>query len=156
MFCSKCGKKIPGDSIFCNSCGLKLEIEENFKKKQTAINYHEGSPKPIITIDQDLSFYKTFLLYKGKNYSYSDIKDINYSRFVATMNLVPIVNKTGFFIGFDNDEEINYNIDKSIFRDKTSNILEQAYNYLLLFCSYNLMPKIIKYQSLPAPLEVSF
>ena len=28
MYCSKCGKEIKDDSIFCYSCGSKVEIKE--------------------------------------------------------------------------------------------------------------------------------
>lgn len=27
MYCNKCGKQIPEDSIFCNYCGVKVEIQ---------------------------------------------------------------------------------------------------------------------------------
>ena len=130
MFCRKCGKEIPDDSTFCNLCGLKVEIKEDIQGKPTSINYHETSSTPFITIDQDLSIFNTFLIYKGKKYLYSDIKDMNFSRFVASMNLLPYMNETGLFIVFDNDEKIAYNIDRSLSRGKTSELLEQAYYFL--------------------------
>ena len=27
MYCNKCGKQIPDDSVFCNYCGVKVEIQ---------------------------------------------------------------------------------------------------------------------------------
>ena len=41
MYCSKCGKGIPDDSVFCYSCGSKVEI----KKKQDTVK--ENSPSIV-------------------------------------------------------------------------------------------------------------
>ena len=130
MFCGKCGKEIPDDSTFCNSCGLKIEIKENIRGKQASINYHETLSTPLIIIDKDLSFFDTFLIYKDKRYLYSYIKALNFSRFVASMNLVPYMNETGLYIVLDNDEIISYHIDRSLSRGNTSKLLEQAYLFL--------------------------
>ena len=130
MFCRKCGKELPDDSIFCNSCGLKVETKENIQEKQPHINYHDTLSKPLIIIDKELSIFDAFLIYKDKRYLYSDIKSLNFSRVVATMNFVPYVNDTGLYITFDNDEKVFCRIDSSLSRSKTSILLEQAYVFL--------------------------
>lgn len=50
MYCSKCGKEIKDDSIFCYSCGAKVEIKEKqaiHEKEMTDENFNE----PIIRAD---------------------------------------------------------------------------------------------------------
>jgi hypothetical protein len=130
MFCRKCGKEIPNDSTFCSSCGFKVEIKEAVQGKQTSINNCETLSNPLITIDKDLNFFDTFLMYKGKKYLYSEIKSLDFSRFVASMNLMPYMNETGLHIVFDNDEKVSYHIDRSLTRGNTSKLLEQAYLFL--------------------------
>lgn len=34
MYCKKCGKEIPDDSIYCNHCGANLKEEQNTAVKQ--------------------------------------------------------------------------------------------------------------------------
>ena len=130
MFCKKCGIEIPDDSNFCNSCGKKVETKEETRVEQPSINHHETSFPPLIIIDQDLRFFDAFLIYKGKRHLYSDIKALNYSRFVASMNLLPYMNETGLYIVFDNDEKVSCHIDRSLSRGKTSKLIEQAYVFL--------------------------
>ena len=130
MFCRKCGNNISDDSMFCNSCGFKVEIKDDVQKKQIHINYHETLTNPLVTIDKDLRFFDTFLIHKAKKYIYSDIKCLTFSRFVASMNLVPYMNQTGLHIVFDNNENVSYDIDRSLTRGDTSKLLEQAYLFL--------------------------
>jgi len=130
MFCRKCGKEIPDDSTFCNSCGFRVEIKEDIKEKQSTINCRETLSNPLITIDKGLRFFDTFLMHKGNKYLYSDIKSLDFSRLVASMNLVPYMNETGLHIVFDNDEKVSCHIDKSLTRGDTSKLLEQAYLFL--------------------------
>ena len=42
MFCPKCGKEIKDDSIYCYSCGTKVET----KGKQDMI---DDTPPPVVT-----------------------------------------------------------------------------------------------------------
>ena len=43
MFCKKCGKEIPDDSLFCNYCGFKLII--NTDKQITSNKIQEVGKK---------------------------------------------------------------------------------------------------------------
>lgn len=130
MVCRECGIEIPDDSHFCKSCGLKVEKKENTRVEQPSTNHQDSSFLSLIIIDQDLNLFGTYLISKGKRYLYSDIKALNFSRSVASMNLVPYVNDTGLYIVFDNDEKVFRHIDKSLSRGKTSKLIEQAYVFL--------------------------
>lgn len=130
MLCWKCGIEITVDSKFCNSCGSKVETKEETRVGPSSINHRDTSSPPLIIIDQVLSFFEAFLIYKGRRYPYSDIKALNYSRFVASMNLLPYMNETGLYIVFDNNEKVSCHIDRSLTRGETSKLIEQAYVFL--------------------------
>ncbi len=47
MFCSKCGNRVPADSVFCNRCGAKISLPG---QETTAEPAAQKVPKPSITI----------------------------------------------------------------------------------------------------------
>jgi DNA-directed RNA polymerase subunit RPC12/RpoP len=138
MFCSKCGKEIPDDSVFCSFCGSKViiipkqSIKESTKKStvDSIVEHIWDKVPPYYIIDQDLSICIDFLRYKGKKYLFSDIKSLRFSRFLRTLNGLPTDHRTTFSIILDNDQTIDYDIKKIFFRGEKSSLLETGYNYL--------------------------
>lgn len=59
MYCGKCGKNNPKDSIFCQSCGLKivetLAGNKNDKKAKTEVSSSEIKNKEILPSDKKIS-----------------------------------------------------------------------------------------------------
>jgi hypothetical protein len=90
----------------------------------------DSSSLPLIIVDQDLSFFNTHLMHRGRRYLYSDIKALNYSRCIATINLAPYVNETSLYIIFDNDEKLSRHTEGGLSRGKASKLIEQAYVFL--------------------------
>lgn len=92
--------------------------------------FNDFSSEPLIIIDNNLSFYEAHLVYNNKRYLYSDIKALNFSRNIATMNFLPYMNETGLYIIFDNDEMAFRNSNDELTRGQTSKLIEQAYYFL--------------------------
>ncbi|GAB6269730.1 MAG: hypothetical protein STSR0002_24720 [Smithella sp.] len=126
MFCRKCGKELPDDSAFCDSCGSKVEIKET----QPAIKSIQTPPPNGYFIDDTLTLYKDGLWYKGAIYYFSTMKSLTFGRFVYSVNGISIDNTTHLLMTFDNDKKIECNIERSLTRGKLSKTLEEAYYYL--------------------------
>lgn len=66
MFCKKCGKEIPNDSIFCSYCGFKVIINTD---EQTTSNKIQEVGKKMESIGKTLTIFVTlpiviiFLIY---------------------------------------------------------------------------------------------
>lgn len=71
MYCNKCGKQIADDSIFCNYCGIKIDIplkEESTDNKDTliinackeCIKKHLKSPSTVIFNTVEIKDYDNF------------------------------------------------------------------------------------------------
>ncbi len=56
MFCRKCGKEIPDDSVFCPKCGMNCEIKLNIEQdKKVELN---KTPKKETVIKREENIYK--------------------------------------------------------------------------------------------------
>ncbi|MFZ2399133.1 MAG: zinc ribbon domain-containing protein [Smithella sp.] len=126
MFCRKCGKEIPDDSLFCDSCGSKVEIKEI----QPSTKSIQTPPPNGYFIDDTLTLYKDGLWYNGEIYYFSAIKSLTFGRLVYSVNGISIDNATHLLMTFDNDKKIEYNSERSLTRGKLSKTLEQVYYYL--------------------------
>ena len=102
MYCNKCGREIPDDSLFCNKCGCKVEINtENVVEKPTynkdsnSTYYKLSKAKNRILLVVIISIIIVFCLtkcyksqsdkssYSSSNYSYS-YNDDDYSSYEVT------------------------------------------------------------------------
>lgn len=109
MYCNKCGKQIAGDSIFCNYCGIKIEIsqQKETNKEDLIINAckecikkHLKSPSTVIFDTIEIKDYDNF----GRIYLYAEV-DAQNSFGAMLRNKLRIilqqVNENGSYEAFD-------------------------------------------------------
>ncbi len=82
MYCKKCGKEIPDDSIFCNHCGT------NQKETSSADSKQEKKPDELATVSVNTGCLRTISIWIG-----------------GIVAVVAIVVCCCLFIPLDNDKE---------------------------------------------------
>lgn len=109
MYCNKCGKQIADDSMFCNYCGVKIEIsqQKETNKEDLIINAckecikkHLKSPSTVIFDTIEIKDYDNF----GRIYLYAEV-DAQNSFGAMLRNKLRIVlqqvNENGSYEAFD-------------------------------------------------------
>jgi hypothetical protein len=129
MFCMQCGKGIPDSSIFCNHCGQRVANHTAPITPPRIPSREERQSAPLISVDPTFSLFREFFSYQGKQLAYSSIKELSYSRSVASMNLMRFSDTMRLVIVLDSDEAITLD-DDHLAKKQTGGLLEQAYRIL--------------------------
>jgi hypothetical protein len=129
MFCGQCGKCIPESSVFCSFCGQIVAHHDVPIVPPRIPSSEERQFAPLISVDPTFSLSRDFLSYKGKQFAYSSIKELAYSRSVASMNLMRISDTMSLVIVLDSDEIITLDVDQ-LAKKHSGGMLALAYQLL--------------------------
>lgn len=129
MICRQCGKEIPDSSIFCSFCGQRVANHVVPITPPRIPSREECQSAPLISVDPTFSLFREFLSYKGKQLAYSSIKELSYSRSVASINLMRFSDTMRLVIVLDSDETLTLDVDH-LAKKHTGGLLEQAYRLL--------------------------
>lgn len=99
-----------------------------------APDYHsigQDEERLILKVNEDLSLFGSFLVYKGNRHSYSTITSLSYRRSVTKINVIfPSGDNSSFMISMENGPPIILFTMNTFRRGKQAKLLEQAYAFL--------------------------